>query len=64
MNFPTELVIMPLRSAVLCVDCSSVSNTPSPFCPACGSPSLLNAAALLDREDRLETFLDLEAASA
>jgi hypothetical protein len=39
--------IIPLQSAVLCVDCESVSNSRLDECPVCGSHSLFNIARML-----------------
>ena len=39
---------IPLASAYLCPDCSSIGNN-SKQCPACASPSLLCLAIVLDR---------------
>lgn len=44
-----DLFVFPLQRAVLCVNCENVSNVHSDYCPACGSPSLLNLAVALDR---------------
>ncbi len=38
---------VPLKSAFLCVDCESVSNTHSDECPICGSHSLLSLAGMM-----------------
>lgn len=40
-----------LAAAVLCEDCQTVSNTPYPYCPACGSQSLLQLARVLNRDE-------------
>lgn len=45
-----KLVLLPLSQAVLCAECSMVSNATSTLCPACASPSLLNLGVVLDRE--------------
>ena len=37
-----DLEIVPLKSAVLCVDCECVSSSRSDKCPVCGSSSTLN----------------------
>ncbi len=44
---------MPLSSAYLCQDCSSVGNC-SKQCPACASSVLMALATVLDREEREE----------
>jgi hypothetical protein len=41
-------------AAVLCQDCDTISNTPHPYCPACGSQSLLQLARVLNREEEPE----------
>jgi uncharacterized OB-fold protein len=45
-----DIQVLPLRSALLCVDCNTVSSAPGNSCPACGSPSLLCLSAVLDRK--------------
>lgn len=42
-----EVQMVPLREAVLCVDCENVSNSTSNFCAACGSRALLSIATAL-----------------
>lgn len=37
----TDVNLVPLRSAVLCVNCQTISNTPGAACPACGDSGLL-----------------------
>ena len=44
---------IPLERAVLCVDCSQLSQTQG-SCPACGSWSLMSIAKVLDREEQGE----------
>ena len=44
----SELAIIPLHKAVLCVQCDSISNCAKDQCPACGSPSLLNLSIVLN----------------
>ena len=39
--------VLPLLSAVLCVDCESVTNSRGDECPVCGSRSLLSLARTL-----------------
>lgn len=51
-----DISIIPLRDAVLCVNCNTASNANGPFCPACGSPSLFNLSVLLDREEPVSMF--------
>ena len=46
----SELAILPLRSAVLCVNCEFISNATGSYCPACGSPSLFGMQKVLDRD--------------
>lgn len=48
---PLDCVQVKLSAAVLCQDCETVSNTPHPYCPACGSQSLLQLARVLNREE-------------
>ena len=43
--------IVPLRKAVLCVDCEHVSAATGERCPRCGSPSLLSLARILNRRE-------------
>jgi hypothetical protein len=38
---------LPLKSAVLCVDCEIVSNSPHDVCVVCGSRSLLSLVRML-----------------
>ena len=42
-----ETQVIPLREAVLCVDCEMVSNSTQGHCLACGSHALMNIAAAL-----------------
>jgi len=42
-----EAGAVPLISAVLCVDCESVSDSRSDECPVCGSHSVLSVARLV-----------------
>jgi hypothetical protein len=42
-----DVEVVPLQSAVLCVDCESVSNSRFDECPVCGSHSLFNIARML-----------------
>jgi hypothetical protein len=46
-NNQTAAEAVPLQSAVLCIDCESVSDSRCDECPVCGSRSLLNLARLL-----------------
>lgn len=46
-----DIVLLPLSRAVLCADCSVVSNATSDLCPACASPSLLNLGVVLGRSE-------------
>ena len=52
---------IPLNRAVLCLDCSSVSNA-NRECPACSSKALLNLGAVLDRRAEFTLSGDLAAA--
>jgi hypothetical protein len=47
---------IPLASAYLCPNCSSVGNS-SKQCPACASPFLLSLAAVLDRPQPEDSHL-------
>jgi hypothetical protein len=38
---------LPLRSAVLCVDCETLSNAIGSACPGCGGSALMNVAEAL-----------------
>ena len=40
--------VIPLNFAVVCLDCSNVTNSPN-RCRACGSAAVLSLAAILDR---------------
>lgn len=46
---PAKCEQIQLAKAVLCQDCETISNTPHPYCPACGSQSLLQLARVLNR---------------
>ena len=52
---------IPLNRAVLCLDCSSVSNA-NRECPACSSKALLNLGAVLDRRAEFAFSEDLATA--
>jgi len=43
----TDAEVVPLQSAVLCVDCESVSNSRFDECPVCGNHSLFSIALML-----------------
>jgi hypothetical protein len=45
---------IPLASAYLCPNCSSIGNS-SKQCPACASPFLLSVAGVLDRAPQLDS---------
>ena len=45
---------IPLASAYLCPNCSSIGNS-SKQCPACASPFLLSLASVLDRESAVDS---------
>ena len=47
---------IPLASAYLCPNCSSIGNS-SKQCPACASPFLLSLAGVLDRESAVDSQL-------
>ncbi|MGO9433055.1 MAG: hypothetical protein ACLP00_02040 [Terracidiphilus sp.] len=44
---------LPLKRAVLCLDCNSVSDA-NQECPACCSGALMNLSAVLNREERIQ----------
>lgn len=52
-NF-SDIVILPLRAAILCVDCLAISNTPNSFCPACCGTALFSLAVILERPEKQE----------
>jgi hypothetical protein len=41
-----------LAEAVFCADCTAITKAKNGHCLACGGPSLLNVAVLLNREDK------------
>ena len=49
-----HMTCIPLQSAVVCLNCEAVSDTPLDTCPACGGRGLLNLAAVLNRETEPE----------
>jgi hypothetical protein len=48
---------IPLASAYLCPNCSSIGNS-SKQCPACASPFLLSLAGVLDRAPETDAHVD------
>lgn len=42
---------VPLKDAVLCVNCSTITAAKNGHCPACGSPSLCNLKNILDGKE-------------
>lgn len=52
---------IPLDHAVLCLDCSCVSDA-NRECPACSSRALMNLSVVLNRRD--EVFLEQELVAA
>jgi hypothetical protein len=50
---------IPLASAYLCPNCSSIGNS-SKQCPACASPFLLSLAGVLDRAPQNDAHLAYE----
>jgi hypothetical protein len=54
---------IPLTSAYLCQDCSSVGNCANQ-CPACASTALLGLSAILNRETDVQLELEFVEASA
>ena len=45
---PTDSI--PLESAMLCVNCDTISNSPPHRCSVCGSQSVVRIVSLLDPE--------------
>lgn len=43
----TDVAVVPLQGAILCVDCESISINRFHECPVCGSGSLLSVARIL-----------------
>lgn len=41
--------MIPLKSAVLCVECEAITHGRNNQCEVCGSSALLSVAAILDR---------------
>ena len=56
-----EQSTIPLDHAVLCLDCSCVSNA-NRECPACSSHALMNLSVVLNRRGELEFARELVAA--
>jgi hypothetical protein len=44
---------LPLKKAVLCLDCNSISDA-NQECPACGSGALMNLSIVLNPEERIQ----------
>jgi hypothetical protein len=44
---------LPLKKAVLCLDCSSISDA-NQECPACSSGALMNLSRVLNPEERIQ----------
>jgi hypothetical protein len=57
----TKTATIPLNRAVLCLDCSCVSNA-NRECPACSSKALMNLGAVLDRRAEFSYAEDLAVA--
>jgi hypothetical protein len=57
----SKTAAIPLNHAVLCLDCSCVSNA-NRECPACSSRALMNLGAVLDRRENFAFSRDLVAA--
>ncbi len=51
----TDIVVLPMNRAVLCVDCMNLTNAVGSYCPACASPSLIALSRVLDREPEPKT---------
>lgn len=58
-----SITTIPLRVSVLCVNCETISNSPTQFCPACGCGPLQNLSRVLDRSDS-PAAIELEVAHA
>jgi RNA polymerase subunit RPABC4/transcription elongation factor Spt4 len=56
-----EKSTIPLDHAVLCLDCSSVSNA-NRECPACSSRALMNLSVVLNRREEFAFARELAAA--
>ncbi|HEX3894385.1 MAG TPA: hypothetical protein VHW46_17545 [Terracidiphilus sp.] len=52
---------IPLDHAVLCLDCSCVSDA-NRECPACSSRALMNLSVILNRSEEVEFARELAAA--
>jgi hypothetical protein len=51
MNTRTKAIgAVPLRNAVFCAGCESITNSPHDRCTVCGSPSLTSLSRLLGEE--------------
>lgn len=50
-------MFIPLKDAVLCVECDVVS-TSTTNCDKCGNSTLLSLSKVLDRPNKLEEYLD------
>jgi hypothetical protein len=50
MQFGEPIDIVPFAEAVLCEDCYQVTRATNGHCLACGSHSVLNLSAILDRQ--------------
>ncbi len=57
----TEKSTIPLDHAVLCLDCSCVSDA-NRECPACSSRALMNLSVVLNRRDDVAQEQELAAA--
>jgi hypothetical protein len=62
-----QIQTLPLQSAVLCLDCEIISNSPCDECPACNCRSLVSLARILggnllrrkrDRVEGIDKLLD------
>lgn len=53
---------IPLEQAVLCLDCSCISNA-NHECPACSSRALLNLSTVLNRPSEMGYQMDVAVAA-
>ncbi len=45
-----QVVILPIREAVLCADCGCISNSRGGTCPACGGIAVVNLQNLVEKK--------------
>lgn len=51
----SQLDLIPVSEAVLCMDCERISRQSGHECAGCGSTSVLNLAAILAKEESCGT---------